>query len=156
MKMTTLCYIEQDGKYLMLHRTKKEKDISKGKWIGVRGHAEWGESPEECLLREVKEETGLTLTSYQFKGIVTFISNQCEEEELMCLFHADAFEGQLAECNEGDLQWIEKEKVPSLPTWEGDAIFLKLFLEEEKRFFSLRLVYEGESLVDKKIWFYQR
>ena len=91
--MTTLCYIEQDGKYLMLHRTKKEKDISKGKWIGVGGHAEWGESPEECLLREVKEETGLTLTSYQFKGIVTFISDQCEEEELMCLFHADAFEG---------------------------------------------------------------
>ena len=87
---------------------------------------------------------------------MTFISDQCEEEELMCLFHADAFEGQLAECNEGDLQWIEKEKVPSLPTWEGDAIFLKLFLEEEKRFFSLRLVYEGESLVDKKIWFYQR
>ena len=92
MKMTTLCYIEKDGRYLMLHRTKKEKDINKGKWIGVGGHAEEGESPEDCLLREIKEETGLTLTSYRFRGLVTFISNECENE-LMCLFTADGFEG---------------------------------------------------------------
>lgn len=154
MKLTTLCYIENDGKYLMLHRTKKEKDISKGKWIGVGGHAESDEGPEECLLREVKEETGLTLTSYRFRGVVTFISDQCEEPEMMCLFHADAFDGELKECDEGDLFWIEKEKVPSLPTWEGDAIFLKLFLEDEKRFFSLRLVYEGEKLVKKDLHLY--
>ena len=94
MKMTTLCYIEKDGRYLMLHRTKKEKDINKGKWIGVGGHAEDGESPEDCLLREIKEETGLTLTSYRFRGLVTFISNECENE-LMCLFTADGFEGDV-------------------------------------------------------------
>lgn len=100
MRMTTLCYIEQDGKYLMLHRTKKKKDINKDKWIGVGGHAEEGEGPEECLLREVKEETGLTLTSYQFRGLITFISNECEPE-LMCLFTADEFTGELITCNEG-------------------------------------------------------
>ena len=93
-----------------------------------------GGEPEECLLREVKRRDGLTLTSYQFKGIVTFISDQCEEEELMCLFHADAFEGQLAECNEGDLQWIEKEKVPSLPTWEGTLFFLNYFWKRKNDF----------------------
>ena len=102
MRMTTLCYIEQDGKYLMLHRTKKKKDINKDKWIGVGGHAEEGEGPEECLLREVKEETGLTLTSYRFRGLITFISNECEPE-LMCLFTADGFTGELITCNEGDL-----------------------------------------------------
>ena len=101
MRMTTLCYIEQDGKYLMLHRTKKKKDINKDKWIGVGGHAEEGEGPEECLLREVKEETGLTLTSYQFRGLITFISNECEPE-LMCLLTADENNGQLITCNEGN------------------------------------------------------
>lgn len=136
MKMTTLCYIEKDGKYLMLHRTKKEKDINKDKWIGVGGHAEEGEGPEECLLREVKEETGLFLTSYRFRGIVTFVSDQCEPE-LMCLFSADKFEGEVIECD------------------EGDAIFLKLFLEDEPRFFSLRLVYEGEKLVEKNLRLYE-
>ena len=118
MKMTTLCYIEKDGRYLMLHRTKKEKDINKGKWIGVGGHAEEGESPEDCLLREIKEETGLTLTSYRFRGLVTFISNECENE-LMCLFTADGFDGEVQICDEGDLQWIDKEIVPTLPTWSG-------------------------------------
>ena len=126
MKITTLCYIEHDGQYLMLHRIKKENDINEGKWIGVGGHAENGESPEECLLREVKEETGLTLTSY----------------------------GKLITCNEGDLKWVDKTIVPTLPTWEGDAIFLKLLLENEENFFTLKLVYEGESLVDQKLEIY--
>lgn len=155
MKMTTLCYIEKDGKYLMLHRTKKEKDINKNKWIGVGGHAEAMEDPEECLLREVKEETGLTLTSYQFRSVITFISDACEPE-MMCLFTAGGFEGELIACNEGDLCWVEKEKVLDLPTWEGDAIFLKPLLEGETRFFTLKLVYEGEKLVEKKMKFYEQ
>ena len=126
MKMTTLCYIEKDGKYLMLHRTKKRHDINKDKWIGVGGHAEGTEGPEDCLLREVKEETGLTLTSYQFRVLITFISDEAPEPEEMCLFTADGFTGELIECNEGDLQWMDKKEVLALPTWEGDAIFLKL------------------------------
>lgn len=133
MRMTTLCYIEQDGKYFMLHRTKKKKDINKDKWIGVGGHAEEGEGPEECLLREVKEETGLTLTSYRFRGLITFISNECEPE-LMCLFTADGFTGELITCNEGDLVWVDKTQVPELPTWSGDAIFLKQILSDDPRF----------------------
>ena len=131
MKMTTLCYIEKDGKYLMLHRTKKQHDINKDKWIGVGGHAEGTEGPEDCLLREVKEETGLTLTSYQFRGLITFISDEAPEPEEMCLFTADGFTGELIECNEGDLQWMDKKEVLALPTWEGDAIFLKLLIEED-------------------------
>lgn len=153
MKMTTLCYIEKDGKYLMLHRTKKEKDINKNKWIGVGGHAEETEGPEDCLLREVKEETGLTLTSYQFRGLITFISDVCEPE-LMCLFTGDGFTGSLTACNEGELEWVDKSIVPSLPTWTGDAIFLKLLLEDEQRFFTLRLVYEGDELVEHRLEFY--
>lgn len=149
MKMTTLCYIEKDDRYLMLHRVKKAKDINKGKWIGVGGHFEDGESPEECLLREVKEETGLTLTSWQFRGLITFISGQCEPEG-MCLFTADGFTGELSDCKEGELCWIEKSKVPDLPTWEGDAIFLKYLLEEERRFFTIKLVYDGDRLVEHK------
>ena len=137
MKMTTLCYIEKDGKYLMLHRTKKQHDINKDKWIGVGGHAEGTEGPEDCLLREVKEETGLTLTSYQFRGLITFISDEAPEPEEMCLFTADGFTGELIECN------------------EGDAIFLKLLIEEdERRFFTLRLVYEGNKLVEKQLYRY--
>ena len=153
MKITTLCYIEHDGQYLMLHRIKKENDINEGKWIGVGGHAENGESPEECLLREVKEETGLTLTSYRFRALITFISDK-QEPELMCLFTADEFSGKLITCNEGDLKWVDKTIVPTLPTWEGDAIFLKLLLENEENFFTLKLVYEGESLVDQKLEIY--
>ena len=110
---TTLCYIEKDGKYLMLHRVKKHNDINEGKWIGVGGHAENQETPEECLVREVKEETGLTLTSYRFRGLVTFISNECEPE-LMCVFTADGFTGELIECDEGELAWVDKEEVPVL------------------------------------------
>lgn len=150
MKMTTLCYIEKDGRYLMLHRTKKENDINKGKWIGVGGHAYDGETPEECLLREVKEETGLTLTSYRFRGLITFISDECEPE-LMCLFTADGFTGEQCVCDEGDLAWIDKSQVAGLPTWEGDAVFLKLLLEGEKRFFTLKLRYEGDKLVENAV-----
>lgn len=152
-QMTTLCYIEQDGKYLMLHRTKKECDINENKWIGVGGHAEGTESPEECLLREVKEETGLTLTSYRFRGLITFVCDG-QEPEMMCLFTADDFQGELITCPEGDLEWVPKEEILNLPTWEGDAIFLKLLLEDEERFFSLRLVYESDKLVEKSIHFY--
>lgn len=153
MKMTTLCYIEKDGCYLMLHRTKKKNDISKDKWIGVGGHAEECEGPEECLLREVKEETGLTLTSYRLRGLITFISDVCEDE-LMCLFTADEFTGTVTECNEGDLLWVDKKNVLDLTTWKGDAIFLEQILSDDPRFFTLRLVYEGDELVEHRLQYY--
>lgn len=133
MKMTTLCYIENNDCYLMLHRTKKKKDVNKDKWIGVGGHAEGNETPQECLIREVKEETGLLLTSYKFRGLITFISDEYEAE-MMCLFTADGYTGELITCDEGELEWVKKSDVPQLPTWEGDAQFLKLLLEDEKRF----------------------
>ena len=145
--LTTLCYIERDGKYLMMHRVKKEKDINKDKWIGVGGHFEAAETPEECLLREVKEETGLTLTRWKFCGLVTFISDQWEAVEYMCLYRADGFTGELIDCDEGTLEWVEKEKVYDLPIWEGDKIFFRL-LEEGNAFFSLKLRYEGDVLAE--------
>lgn len=145
MNMTTLCYIEKDGKYLMLHRIKKKNDINEGKWIGVGGHFEYGESPEECLIREVREETGLLLTSYRFRGIITFSADE-HETEYMCLYTADAYEGTVSNCNEGVLEWIEKEKIEELPLWEGDKIFMKL-LREEAPFFSLKLRYEKDVLI---------
>ena len=150
MKMTTLCYIEKEGKYLMLHRVKKHHDINAGKWIGVGGHVENGETPEECLLREVKEETGLVLTAYRLRGLVTFLSDVCEPE-LMCVFTADAFDGEMIECDEGELAWVEKSDVLTLPTWEGDRVFLALLLSGDERFFSIKLRYEGDKLVEKKI-----
>lgn len=150
MKMTTLCYIEKEEKYLMLHRVKKHHDINAGKWIGVGGHVENGETPEECLLREVKEETGLTLTAYRLRGLVTFLSDVCEPE-LMCVFTADAFDGELIECDEGELAWVEKSDVLGLPTWEGDRVFLERLLSGNERFFSIKLRYEGDRLVEKKI-----
>lgn len=142
---TTLCYIEKDNKYLMLHRTKKENDINHDKWIGIGGKFEENESPEECALRETLEETGLKLTSWKYRGIVTFVSDRYEGE-YMHLFTADGFEGELAECDEGELEWIEKEKLKSLTLWKGDLIFLEL-LESDAPFFSLKLSYEGEILV---------
>ena len=148
--MTTLCYIEKEGKYLMLHRVKKHHDINAGKWIGVGGHVENGETPEECLLREVKEETGLVLTAYRLRGLVTFLSDACEPE-LMCVFTADAFDGELIECDEGELAWVEKSDVLALPTWEGDRVFLERLLSGDERFFSIKLRYEGDKLVEKKI-----
>ena len=150
MKMTTLCYIEKEEKYLMLHRVKKHHDINAGKWIGVGGHVENGETPEECLLREVKEETGLVLTAYRLRGLVTFLSDVCEPE-LMCVFTADTFDGEMIECDEGELAWVEKSDVLALPTWEGDRVFLERLLSGDERFFSIKLRYEGDKLVEKKI-----
>ena len=142
-QLSTLCYIEKDNKYLMLHRIKKKNDINKDKWIGIGGHFEKDESPEDCLLREVREETGYTLTSYRFRGLVTFISGN-GETEYMSLFTADAYEGEPIECNEGNLEWVEKDQVYSLNIWEGDKIFFRL-LEENRPFFSLKLVYDGSD-----------
>ena len=146
MNFTTLCYIEKENKYLMLHRISKKKDGNKDKWIGVGGHFEKGESPEECLLREVKEETGLELTSYQFRGIVTFISDEWPDE-YMCLYTADRYTGDIGNCDEGELVWVEKEKIMDLNIWEGDKIFFKLLMENQP-FFSLKLEYKGYKLVN--------
>lgn len=142
-ELSTLCYIEKDGKYLMLHRNVKKNDVNEGKWIGVGGHFEENESPEECLLREVKEETGYTLTSYRYRGLVTFISGN-GVTEYMSLFTADGFAGEPIPCNEGDLKWVEITKVGDLNLWEGDRIFLRLLLEREE-FFSLKLEYDGHD-----------
>lgn len=149
MKLTTLCYIEKDDSYLMLHRVKKENDENHDKWIGVGGKFEMGESPEECLLREVKEETGLTLMSYHFRGIVTFVSDAWGTE-YMHLFTADEYEGTLRECDEGELVWVKKSEIENLKIWEGDKVFLRL-LQEKNDFFSLKLRYEGEKLVETKL-----
>ena len=147
MRNTTLCHIERDGKYLMMHRVKKTVDENKDKWIGIGGKFEEGESPEDCLLREAEEETGLTLTRWRYRGIVTFVSDQCPETEFMHLFTADGFSGTLKECDEGDLQWVPKARMRGFPTWEGDRIFLNL-LERDAPFFSLKLRYEGERLAE--------
>lgn len=145
-KLTTLCYIEKDNKYLMLHRIKKENDINHDKWIGVGGKFELGESPEECLLREVKEETGYTLTAWKYRGIITFVYGE-DIVEYMSLFTADEFEGTPIDCNEGVLEWVEKERISELNLWEGDPrIFFRL-LEEREDFFSLKLVYDTEDVL---------
>ena len=145
MRNTTLCYIQNDrGQTLLLHRIKKENDLNKDKWIGVGGRFEDKESPEECLLREVTEETGLTLTRYRYRGIVTFVSDEWETE-YMHLFTADGFTGEIKECDEGVLEWVDNATVPTLPTWEGDRIFLRL-IDEDAPFFSLKLEYTGDTL----------
>ena len=146
MKHTTVCYIEKDDSYLMLHRIKKEADENKDKWIGIGGKFEENESPDECLLREAKEETGLTLTDWHCRGIVTFL-NDCCEGEYMYLFTAEGFEGELKECDEGDLQWVSREFLNDLPKWEGDQIFLDL-LWQEHPFFLLTLRYSGDRLME--------
>ena len=146
MEITTLCYIEKDNKYLMLKRVKKKEDINKGKWIGVGGHFEEGESPEECVCREVLEETGLRLKSYKARGILTFVQNKTFTEYIW-LFTADEYEGELIECDEGSLEWIDKDKLSELELWEGDRIFLEL-LNTQEEFFSLKLEYEGDKLVN--------
>ena len=145
MIQSTLCYIENDrGQYLMLHRVKKENDANHDKWIGIGGKFEDGESPEECVCRETLEETGLTLTEYRYRGLVTFVSDRWETE-YMHLFTATGYTGTLRECDEGVLEWIGKADLMALPHWEGDRIFLDL-LDRDVPFFSLKLRYEGETL----------
>ena len=146
MHNSTLCYIVKDGKVLMLHRVKKKNDINHDKWIGIGGKFEPEEAPEECILREAKEETGLTLTSWQCRGVVTFLQ-EGGEGEYMYLFTADDFTGELIECDEGDLQWVSLDFLDALPTWEGDRIFLKL-LWQDAPFFLLTLRYQGDRLVE--------
>lgn len=155
-ELTTLCYVEKEDSYLMMHRIKKKNDVNQDKWIGIGGHFEEGESPEDCLLREAWEETGLTLTSWRFRGIVTFVfqpdSSSLSKQpnltpvcEYMCLYTADGFQGELKECNEGTLEWVKKADIAKLSLWEGDKIFFRL-IEENVPFFSLKLSYEGEKL----------
>ena len=146
MKNTTLFYLERDGKYLMLHRVKKENDENRDKWIGIGGKFEDRESPEDCLVREVREETGLELTEYRYCAIVTFVSERWPTE-YMHLFHATGFCGDIKDCDEGELAWIDKHELFRLQQWQGDKIFLRL-MDENRPFFSLKLVYEGERLVD--------
>ena len=145
-KNTTLCYIERDGQYLMLHRTKKSNDENHDKWIGIGGKFEGEESPDECLLREAREETGLTLTSWRCRGVVTFL-NEGDSGEYMYLFTADGFEGELTDCSEGDLQWVSRAFLNELPKWEGDQIFLDL-LWQDAPFFLLKLRYDHDKLVE--------
>ncbi len=149
MGLTTLCYIERDDCYLMLHRVSKKHDVNKDKWIGVGGHFEAHESPEECLLREVKEETGLNLIRYRFRALVTFLCHTADgrwESEYMCLYTADEFTGEMTDCDEGALEWVPKSRIGELNLWEGDKIFFRL-LAEDRPFFSLKLIYEGDLLV---------
>ena len=144
MKNTTLCYLERDGKYLMLHRVKKENDMNRDKWLGIGGKFEPGESPEDCALREIREETGLTVTDWEYRGIVTFVSEEYGTE-WMHLFWSDSFTGTLTDCDEGELAWIGKRELLTKELWQGDRIFLEL-LEQRVPFFSLKLCYRGDTL----------
>lgn len=146
MKNTTLCYIQRGDQYLMLHRVKKENDLNHDKWVGVGGKFEPNESPDDCLKREVLEETGLTLTGYRCRGVVTFLSDEWEGE-YMYLYTADGFEGELIDCDEGTLEWVDIDRVPELPLWAGDRIFFRL-LREDAPWFSLKLRYEGDALME--------
>ena len=151
MKNTALCYIEKNGAYLMLHRTKKEKDMNKDKWLGIGGKLEDEESPHDCIIREIAEETALTPKRVRYRGIITFVSDEYGTE-YMHLFTCDDFYGEIKEdCDEGDLCWIEKSKINELPIWEGDKIFFDL-LNSEERFFSLKLVYTKDKLKDYTIY----
>lgn len=145
-QMTTLGYIETRESYLMLHRVKKEQDVNEGKWIGIGGKFEYGESPEECMIREAKEETGLAVTSMKFRGILTFICDK-QDPEYICLYTIDGFSGQLKECDEGELLWVPKDEIFGLNLWEGDRVFFDL-LQKDVPFFSLKLCYEGDQLLE--------
>lgn len=151
MRNSTLCYIEQNGCYLMLHRIKKSGDVNRDKWIGVGGGLEEGESPLDCVLRETAEETGLKLLDPRYRGLVTFSFGDNDGNamtEQMHLFTCTDFTGELAsDCDEGDLEWVPVERVPELPIWEGDKIFLDLLIKEP-RFFLLKLVYHGDKLIE--------
>ena len=146
MRNTTLCHIEKDGKYLMIHRISKQNDLNQDKWVGIGGKFEDKESPEECNAREVLEETGLTLTNAKYCGIVTFVSDKWETE-YMHIFYSNSFTGEICECDEGVLEWVDIEKIYSLPIWEGDKIFLRL-IEQNVPFFSLKLEYVGDTLIN--------
>ncbi len=146
MRNTTLCYIRRGGDTLLLHRVKKENDENRDKWVGIGGKFEEGESPEDCLLREVREETGLTLEAWRYRGIVNFVSDEWGTE-YMHLFTSDAFHGEVKDCDEGVLEWLPWERLPQLPIWEGDKIFLRL-IDEDAPFFSLKLRYVGDRLVE--------
>ncbi len=146
---STICYIEKEGKYLMLHRTKKKNDINEGKWLGIGGKFEDKESPEDCIIREVKEETGLTLNSVKLRGILTFINTICETEYIY-VFTSNDFIGNVIECNEGDLQWIDKDKITSLNLWEGDKIFIEE-IKEDSPFFTIKYVYDGDTLLSYEL-----
>lgn len=148
-QMTTLGYIETRESYLMLHRVKKEQDVNEGKWIGIGGKFEYGESPEECMIREAKEETGLAVTSMKFRGILTFICDK-QDPEYICLYTIDGFSGQLKECDEGELLWVPKDEIFGLNLWEGDRIFFDL-LQKDVPFFSLKLCYEGDQLLEANL-----
>ena len=145
MKQTTLCYIEKDNKYLMLHRIKKENDMNKDKWIGVGGKFLEDETPEQCLLREVEEETGLILNNFNYRGVVIFESD-IYETEAMHLYTSDDFSGNIKECDEGKLEWIDKKELYSLTLWEGDKLFLKM-IETPSEFFNMTVTYQGDTLI---------
>ena len=151
--MTTLCYIEKDNNYLMLHRTKKENDINNGKWIGVGGKLEKGETPQECAVREILEETGLRVNKPVLKGIITFPDFTPDNDWYTYVFKATEFEGELIDCDEGTLEWVPYEQVLSKPTWEGDHTFLSWILED-KPFFSAKFSYKGDKLVESHVDFY--
>lgn len=148
MRETTLCYLEQDGQYLMLYRNTKPHDPNAGKWIGLGGKLEAGETPAMCVCREVLEETGLTLKAYAYRGIVDFDSDR-DGTERMHLFTATAWEGDLHPCNEGDLRWIRKDTLSDYPMWEGDMTFLQA-LERGDPFFTLTLIYRNDRLIDTR------
>ncbi len=145
-RLTTLVYLEREGKYLMLHRTKKKNDVNRDKWIGVGGKLETGESPEDCMRREVLEETGLSVRSFRFRGIVTFVSDR-DPDEYMFLYTVSDWSGELGSCDEGELAWIECDRLYALTIWEGDRIFLRLLIED-RPFFSLKLRYASDRLVE--------
>ena len=144
---TTLCYVEKKDSYLMLYRNKKQNDMNGGKYIGIGGHLEHGETPMECIIREAYEETGLKLKNPRLRGLISFVID--EMDEYTFLYTCDEFEGELLECQEGELHWVEKAQLHTLPLWEGDMEFLPL-LETEEEFFSLKLVYKKDKLVEVK------
>ncbi len=153
--LCTECYIQKDGKTLMLYRNKKEKDINKNKWIGLGGKFEAGESPEECLVREIKEEAGVMLTNYCFRGTVTFVMEDGEDEPIyMFIYTADSYEGTIGVCDEGELRWIDTDKIEELELWEGDRLFWP-WLKSEKGFFSAKFVYQGDKLIEHQEKFYE-
>lgn len=152
MILTTICYIEKDGQYLMLHRTKKENDINKNKWIGIGGKFENNESPEECIVREVKEETGLLLKSFKLRGIITYAFTDIETE-YMYIFTSNEFEGKLTDCDEGELKWINKSEIAKLNTWEGDKLFLER-IKNKSNFFTMKMEYDGDKLLNYNLFEY--